>query len=302
MLYKRIVSLFLCFVITFSLSGVAFAEDYINRPVGFYDYLQRLVVNWGNTTPFFPIFNSLLSVTAEQICDISSDGYHHSDSIKGAHIGEDEHGQYADALCKYCDRPFKVYSSDLSAAYDDYSQDVKDKTGTTTLIDGGVRIYFNVSDIKPPVDDGFIFSSKTLGSRFGAVWKNPNGYYSLDVLFDFLVLPFNCNYVTGCSFTGDNCSYYKATSKSGSGLKGESITYYPAFYGPIKTTIASSFSSFSGQCWADCVPYTGVPGDYFDIDICFCCSLSAFLCAVSVSACSSVCYPPRADSIGSIVN
>lgn len=99
---KRIVSLILCFVTIFSLVGVVSAEDYVGTSVTFYDYLYALSARAAGDIDFLgPYLKVIGSVQNPIVCELSDDGLHHTDSIKGAHFGSDEHGKFAETRCKY---------------------------------------------------------------------------------------------------------------------------------------------------------------------------------------------------------
>ena len=130
---KHIVALMLVFVTIFSLSFSAFADgNYSSKTVTWWD--QYLYTGgFGLDIPFLNDFikyvNSKLS---KNLCAKSSDGLHWADYLSDEH-GTDDHGIYRMAICKYCEKSFKVYGQDMKNAYDDY---VKELPGTAVNKNG----------------------------------------------------------------------------------------------------------------------------------------------------------------------
>ena len=130
---KHIVALTLVFVTMFSLSFHAFADgNYSSKAVTWWD--QYIYTNgFGLNVPFLDnaikYVNSKLS---KNLCAKSSDGLHWADYLSDEH-GTDDHGIYRMAICKYCEKSFKVYGQDMKNAYDDY---VKELPGTAVNKDG----------------------------------------------------------------------------------------------------------------------------------------------------------------------
>lgn len=117
-LSKKIIPLFIVFAILLSCVAVpAHAEDYVNTSVSWWDSRLHLAANGS----FLGVpGNSIIGMFTGKVCQLSQDGFHHSDSLAGCSTGSDSHGDYAIATCKYCNKQFPVYGSDLSAAYDSY--------------------------------------------------------------------------------------------------------------------------------------------------------------------------------------
>ena len=130
---KHIVALTLVFVTIFSLSFSVFADgNYSSKTVTWWD--QYLYTGgFGLDIPFLNNFikyvNSKLS---KNLCAKSSDGLHWADYLSDEH-GSDDHGIYRMAICKYCEKSFKVYGQDMKNAYDDY---VKELPGTAVNKNG----------------------------------------------------------------------------------------------------------------------------------------------------------------------
>ena len=131
---RRFVSAIVALSMLLSISvQVALASDYTSTPVSLWDkYLMmstKQVSGWTIGSDDWPLcidFESLVgSVTGRlsaSLCDSSDDHLHHADHLTGD-SGEDSHGLYALAVCKYCGDHFKVYGADLHDAYDNYLTD-----------------------------------------------------------------------------------------------------------------------------------------------------------------------------------
>lgn len=160
-----------------------------------------------------------------------------------------------------------ISSGDADVKYDDYVNDVKTQTGTATVIDGGVRLYFSANSIKgmygADLPTGAVIQ---LGDPFGASYSGSYSKHSC-VYFDPVTLPYNCNYSYGSSVIVSNFNPVTLPESSFGGggtavyLREGSYAYWWI------TAFDSSLKSFSGRAWIDCIPYTGVLGDYYDIDL-----------------------------------
>lgn len=114
---KRIISVFLVFVILFLMVPFASA-DYINTPTGFWDSLLHRAIRSSSILGADGVVSSFCGQIFGSVCATSPDGYHHASTLQGCSTGTDDHGLYANATCQYCGDTFKAYSSDLKTAYD----------------------------------------------------------------------------------------------------------------------------------------------------------------------------------------
>ena len=115
---KRVVAFLFAFSVYISLFPLAHA-DYINTPQSYWDRLLHRAVNSTSILGFQS--NAILGQFFGAVCETSSDGFHHSETLYGAEMGTDSHGDYALTTCRYCGKSFKVYGSDLESAYQDYT-------------------------------------------------------------------------------------------------------------------------------------------------------------------------------------
>lgn len=220
---KRIVSFFLCFVMTFSLAVVPSSADYIGTPVTFFDRLLHWGINGADdVSPVLGALGQFSGFIYGTVCTGSDDGYHHADSISGCDSGSDKDGQYAMAMCKYCGESFKVYGADLESAYNNYVTDLENDLGTTILANGGIRKYFTP-------DTSFYLTSRfeDTGSEFGSDYVIVRGIGSYpddtvltgdSVMIRFwgpVTVPFSAYVYTGFEVTGN---HYSAAAVSPSKL------------------------------------------------------------------------------------
>lgn len=133
---KRIIQFIVLFATVLSFFPVsAHAEEYTSETDSFWDNY------WASSAAFdnWPV-NGLIGKALAHLhagmsgnaCAKSSDGWHHSDGYKDK--GYDNRGKYYSCVCSECDDTFRVYTDELSAAYDSYVDDLPvngiDSTGS----------------------------------------------------------------------------------------------------------------------------------------------------------------------------
>lgn len=121
---KKILSLFLCVVICFSLSFPVFAD--FSSQTSRYDTLSfwdQALLNGVDLTSnlwFGKSFQGLAGLMSGKVCSYSDDGYHHASTLLAKGRKDGDH-YVSPAKCKYCGKEFFVYSDDLKSAYDSYN-------------------------------------------------------------------------------------------------------------------------------------------------------------------------------------
>lgn len=125
---KRIIAWFSAFVICFSVIPTVHAEEYISKTSNFWEHLMRRVVVIGNSSeiPFLAAgFRGLASFLEGDVCQYSEDGYHYGNHLVAVGSTPDEYGRcMARAICKFCNKEFNCYSSDLQRSYDAQVQEL----------------------------------------------------------------------------------------------------------------------------------------------------------------------------------
>ena len=161
--------------------------------------------------------------------------------------------------------PETATDEDWKNAYDDYVNDVKTQTGTATLIDGGIRLLFNLYDVRSMN----VLPGSTLSGSYINITAMGTTGANLQLLFYGISAPFNSYCTTGGVYSVDNFSIPSVTYLSKRSIQkgsevqpfnGTSSVKFPVITG-------GSFCSFSGYFYADFIPYVGVVGDYYNIDL-----------------------------------
>lgn len=125
MLRKKIISCFLVFVTCLSLFPVAHAE-YISKNSNFWERLMHDAIKGTEDIPILAQgVQGVASKLEGDICSISDDGYHYGDTLVAISDKQDDNGRsVALSVCKFCNKQFHCYVSDLSTAYDTYVTDL----------------------------------------------------------------------------------------------------------------------------------------------------------------------------------
>ena len=123
---KRIIASALVFVtMVFCLCPSGFAVDYTSEPSTFWDrVIYNLVVSADNVPVFGDGLKTIAGSFSGDVCDLSEDGLHHTDTLQGANVTTGKEGTCAWPLCNYCQENFAVHTSDVKAAYDTYVTDL----------------------------------------------------------------------------------------------------------------------------------------------------------------------------------
>ncbi len=142
---KRIIAWFGVFVICFSAIPIARAEEYVSKTSNYWEYLMHGIIKGADSSaPMFKAgIQSIASHLEGDICELSEDGYHYGDHLVAIGSTPVEDGRYmARAICKFCNKEFNCYASDLQQSYDTQVNDLKKETGTTTVTADGYLFYF----------------------------------------------------------------------------------------------------------------------------------------------------------------
>ena len=146
--------------------------------------------------------------------------------------------------------------------YDQYVSDLQSDLGTTTLIDGGVRLYLPALSINSKSESMNVYST-SLGNVWSCQYSVPmyNNSFRFSVNFpESFELPFNCTWKKGY-WISDNLSFCYGDSNyitSGNGYSGDLVTLgysWPVFdqsgpYGEICVGY--------GSHWVDFFPITSL--------------------------------------------
>lgn len=190
-LSKRIISV-ICLVVTIFFAVPIANADYTNTAFGFWEQTLRSCVQGADSLLGGTVSGSI-GLYVGPVCPTSGDTYHHTPTLKGCSIGEDEHGMYANATCQYCGEPFRCYSSDLKDSYNQYVDTLPatgyDSTGgliwKPTFEDCSLATYDDVTEPNVPYYAWFYLGGKTysvLLSNWPLVCEKYGNYciYSLD--------------------------------------------------------------------------------------------------------------------------
>lgn len=147
---KRIIASALVFVtMVFCLCPSGFAVDYTSEPSTFWDrVIYNLVVSADNVPVFGDGLKTIAGLFSGDVCDLSEDGLHHTDTLQGANVTTGKEGTCAWPLCNYCQENFAVHTSDVKAAYDTYVQNIQTDYGSDCFgSDGGYWLSSHITSI-----------------------------------------------------------------------------------------------------------------------------------------------------------
>ena len=135
-MYKRILALFTCICLSFSIFLTSAYADYSsgdNDAVTYWDKLLADIASsasnsWVADIPVAQLLPRAIAQTASQldsdVCSVSSDGFHHTSSLAGASVKKTLNGNvYASCTCSFCGHSFRLYGKDFQNAYNDYLND-----------------------------------------------------------------------------------------------------------------------------------------------------------------------------------
>lgn len=144
-------------------------------------------------------------------------------------------------------------------AYSDYVTDLETEMGTSTIVNGGIRLYYSAYD-------QLYFDNATLGinfycSRTVSSSKTPSLY------FTSVTAPYDCTYQSGFALsnvnTNDDSAY--AVLSSGSASAGSTIGCGGVLSFPYVTY--GELQVVSGTVFVDCYPLSGTVSDATGADV-----------------------------------
>ena len=150
---------------------------------------------------------------------------------------------------------------DAIARYEEYVNGLQTDLGTTTLIDGGVRVYFPCTSYEK---GNLTIEDISLGtcSRVYAV-NSSSSASSVSFLYDTISVPFACNFTTGMAYasnivphTFDSPPYYFHSGTASSG--GKIFLLFETTCRIIFIVPADSYVDAVLYAYADCIPIQSI--------------------------------------------
>lgn len=277
-IYKRIISFFVVFSIcVFSAVPFASASTSLVPTEGFKVSDFTTATSYGAATDanfdflsnsggyLATLYDAMTSGVCEG-CSMSLDGKHNflpgevlTTSWAAALAGSDA------CVCRYCGISYDEF---FNSAYDSYVTDLQTDLGTTTLIDGGIRIYVPITSIGS--SNAYVtVNSYTSGTGWSVSFNNSASDRGPNLYWNKMNAPFAGTYSAGYSFS-TNDPQYCTLEPAGSGstwaenvsvTAGSSIGPSTFTVGDYCAKVNGMFSGvnyfMSGTIWLDFYPATG---------------------------------------------
>lgn len=166
----------------------------------------------------------------------------------------------------------KITSDGDSTAYSDYVTDLQTELGTSTIVNGGLRIYLSATSFSLVNKSGFTSHTGTL---WDATWNSSNAgsANTINIWFNSVIAPFAASYDTGYTFGNSFNVAISDNTDSGTCAQGAHVsldgidTSCVLVADPVIVSSSEICSVLYGRAYVDFIPITDVLQDYSTADV-----------------------------------